>query len=151
MKIEVYYDRAEFINRTLGTVFTNLVEAAIIVLVCLILTLGTLKGAIAVAMAIPISMLIATIFMNASHIVGNLMSLGALDFGLLVDGSIVMLEATLHGFLLRKTFLLSQKSAKDMEDAMEEVIIESCIRVVRASAFSVAIILLVYLPLMTLE
>lgn len=151
MKVEVYYDRAEFIGRTLGTVFTNLIEAAIIVLVCLILTLGTVKGAIAVAMAIPVSMLIATIFMNATGIVGNLMSLGALDFGLLVDGSIVMLESTLHGFILRKSFLLSKKNTQDMEDGMEEVIIESCIRVVRASAFSVAIILLVYLPLMTLE
>ena len=151
MKLEVYYDRAEFIHRTLGTVFTNLVEAAIIVLACLILTLGTLKGALAVAMAIPISMMIATIFMNTSGIVGNLMSLGALDFGLLVDGSIVMLEATLHGFILKKSFLISQNSNMELEDAMEEVIIESCIRVVRASAFSVAIILLVYLPLMTLE
>lgn len=151
MKIQVYYDRSEFIGRTLSTVFTNLVEAAIIVLVCLILTLGTVKGAFAVALAIPVSMMIATILMNAFGIVGNLMSLGALDFGLLVDGSIVMLESTLHGFLLRKSFLLSKTSAQDMEDGMEEVIMESCIKVVRASAFSVGIILLVYLPLMTLE
>lgn len=151
MKIQVYYDRSEFIGRTLTTVFTNLVEAAIIVLVCLILTLGTVKGAFAVALAIPVSMMIATILMNAFGIVGNLMSLGALDFGLLVDGSIVMLESTLHGFLLRKSFLLSKTSAQDMEDGMEEVIMESCIKVVRASAFSVGIILLVYLPLMTLE
>nr|WP_246051907.1 CusA/CzcA family heavy metal efflux RND transporter [Leptospira idonii] len=151
MKIEPYYDRSEFIGRTLSTVFTNLVEAAVIVLVCLILTLGTVKGAFAVALAIPVSMLVATILMNAFGIVGNLMSLGALDFGLLVDGSIVMLESTLHGFILRKTFLLSKTSAQDMEDAMEDVIMESCIKVVRASAFSVGIILLVYLPLMTLE
>lgn len=151
MKIQVYYDRSEFIGRTLSTVFTNLVEAAIIVLVCLILTLGTVKGAFAVALAIPVSMMVATILMNAFGIVGNLMSLGALDFGLLVDGSIVMLESTLHGFLLRKSFLLSKTSAQDMEDGMEEVIMESCIKVVRASAFSVGIILLVYLPLMTLE
>ncbi|TGL90903.1 efflux RND transporter permease subunit [Leptospira congkakensis] len=151
MKIQVYYDRSEFIGRTLSTVFTNLVEAAIIVLVCLILTLGTVKGAFAVALAIPVSMMVATILMNAFGIVGNLMSLGALDFGLLVDGSIVMLESTLHGFLLRKSFLLSKTTAQDMEDGMEEVIMESCIKVVRASAFSVGIILLVYLPLMTLE
>ncbi|TGN11889.1 efflux RND transporter permease subunit [Leptospira ilyithenensis] len=151
MRIEVYYDRSEFIGRTLSTVFTNLVEAAIIVLVCLILTLGTVKGAIAVAMAIPVSMLIATILMNMFGIVGNLMSLGALDFGLLVDGSIVMLESTLHGFMIRKTFLITKTSAQDMEDGIEDVIMESCIKVVRASAFSVGIILLVYLPLMTLE
>lgn len=151
MKLVVYYDRAEFIGRTLSTVFTNLVEAGIIVLLCLILTLGTVKGAFAVALAIPVSMLIATILMNAFGIVGNLMSLGALDFGLLVDGSIVMLESTLHGFLIRKSFLLSKKSAQDMEDGIEDVILESCIKVVRASAFSVGIILLVYLPLMTLE
>ncbi|MDF3819447.1 CusA/CzcA family heavy metal efflux RND transporter [Leptospira sp. 96542] len=151
MKIEVYYDRSEFIGRTLSTVFTNLVEAGIIVLICLILTLGTVKGAFAVALAIPVSMLVATILMNAFGIVGNLMSLGALDFGLLVDGSIVMLESTLHGFIIRKSFLLSKTSTQDMEDGMEDVILESCIKVVRASVFSVGIILLVYLPLMTLE
>ena len=95
MKIEPFYDRSEFINRALKTVFINLAEGAILVFVALIISLGTVKGGALVASAIPISMLVAVIFMRQIGVVGNLMSLGALDFGLLVDGPIVMLESVL--------------------------------------------------------
>ena len=151
MKIEPFYDRSEFINRALKTVFTNLGEAAVFVLVCLILTLGSWKGALLVALAIPIAMLQATIFMRYYGIVGNLMSLGALDFGLLVDGSIIMLEAILHVFIIRKAYYEMQKTKEDKTLATQEMITEGCIRVAKAGAFAVAIILLVYLPLMALE
>ncbi|WCL48183.1 efflux RND transporter permease subunit [Leptospira sp. GIMC2001] len=151
MVIQSFYDRSEFISRTLTTVFTNLVEAAVLVLIILIFTLGSLKGAFAVAFAIPMSMLTATIFMNIFGVVGNLMSLGALDFGLLVDGSIVMLESVLHGFILQRTALDLQKTKQDLNLLTEDIILRSCQKVARASTFAVAIILLVYLPLMTLE
>ncbi len=151
MKIETFYDRSEFIGRTLGTIFTNLAEAAVLVIIVLIFALGTVKGALLVSLAIPIPMLAATIFMRMFGIVGNLMSLGALDFGLLVDGTIVMLESVLHGFILRKAFYELQNSQEDRKLAAEEIITESCVRVARAATFSVGIILLVYLPLMTLE
>lgn len=151
MQIVTFYDRSEFIGRTLGTIFTNLAEAAVLVIIVLILALGTVKGALLVSLSIPIPMLAATIFMRIFGIVGNLMSLGALDFGLLVDGTIVMLESVLHGFILKKSFYELQNSQEDRKLAAEEIITESCLRVGRAAAFSVGIILLVYLPLMSLE
>ncbi|EQA37372.1 heavy metal efflux pump, CzcA family [Leptospira inadai serovar Lyme str. 10] len=151
MQIITFYDRSEFIGRTLGTIFTNLAEAGILVIFILILAMGTVKGALLVSLAIPIPMLVATIFMRMFGIVGNLMSLGALDFGLLVDGAIVMLESILHGFIFRKAFYELQNTQEDQDLAAEQIITEACVRVARAATFSVAIILLVYLPLMTLE
>jgi cobalt-zinc-cadmium resistance protein CzcA len=140
MEILSFYDRSEFINKTLKTIFTNLLEGALLVVVILYLALGSLKGALLVGSAIPFSMLTAIIFMNQFGIIGNLMSLGAIDFGLLVDGTVVMLESVLVVMLVRQAKQSSQDS-----------ILEGCTRVGRASAFSVLIILLVYLPLMTLE
>jgi cobalt-zinc-cadmium resistance protein CzcA len=140
MKIDPYYDRSEFIARTLTTVFTNLTEGALLVIVILYFALGSIKGAILVGAAIPFSMLVACIFMQLFGIVGNLMSLGAIDFGLLVDGSVVMLEAVLTSFILQGARITTH-----------DAILQGCIRVGRASAFSVMIILMVYLPLMTLE
>ncbi|EQA44420.1 heavy metal efflux pump, CzcA family [Leptospira broomii serovar Hurstbridge str. 5399] len=151
MQIVTFYDRSEFIGRTLGTIFTNLAEAGVLVILILIVAMGTVKGALLVSLAIPIPMLAATIFMRMFGIVGNLMSLGALDFGLLVDGAIVMLESILHGFIFRKAFYELQNTQADQDLAAEEIITEACVRVARAATFSVAIILLVYLPLMTLE
>ncbi len=113
MRIETFYDRSEFIGRTLSTIFTKLAEAAILVVIVLIIAFGTVKGALLVALAIPIPMLTATIFMNAFGIVGNLMSLGALDFGLLVDGTIVMLESILHGIILKRSFYEMQTKLED--------------------------------------
>ena len=151
MKIETFYNRSEFINRTLSTVFLNLTEAAILVLILLIILLGSVKGALLVASAIPISMLISSIFMRNFGITGNLMSLGALDFGLLVDGSIVMLEAVLSGFVLRKSLFQEINDEKELRYVTEVSIRNSCEKVGSAATFSVAIIMLVYLPLMTLE
>ncbi|MBF3317400.1 efflux RND transporter permease subunit, partial [Leptospira borgpetersenii serovar Hardjo-bovis] len=131
MRIETFYDRSEFIGRTLSTIFTNLAEAAILVVIVLIIALGTVKGALLVALAIPIPRLTATIFMNAFGIVGNLMSLGALDFGLLVDGTIVMLESILHGFILKRSFYEMQTKLEDRELAAEEIITDACVRVGR--------------------
>lgn len=151
MKIEPFYDRSEFINRALKTVFINLTEGAILVFVALIITLGTAKGAALVASAIPISMLVAVIFMRQLGVVGNLMSLGALDFGLLVDGSIVMLEAVLAGFYTTKHLITPEMKMSEKRRITHDVILKSCQRVARAAAFAVAIIMLVYLPLMALE
>jgi heavy metal efflux system protein len=151
MKIETFYNRSEFINKTLTTVFINLAEGALLVLILLIVLLGSFKGALLVASAIPVSMLITTIFMRHLGVVGNLMSLGALDFGLLVDGSIVMLESVLTGFFLRQTSLNKIEDKKELQIATEKIILDSCKKVGNAAAFSVGIIMLVYLPLMTLE
>jgi len=151
MRIEPFYDRSEFINRALSTIFMNLGEGAILVFITLIITLGSLKGGALVAMAIPISMLVAVIFMRQLGVVGNLMSLGALDFGLLVDGSIVMLESVMTGFVTKKYLFQKPMDSYQIAETTEKIIIENCMRVGRAAAFSVAIIMLVYLPLMALE
>ncbi|PJZ39958.1 CusA/CzcA family heavy metal efflux RND transporter [Leptospira kmetyi] len=151
MKLEPFYDRSEFINRALKTVFINLGEGALLVFFALVLTLGTAKGAALVAAAIPISMLVAVIFMRQFEVVGNLMSLGALDFGLLVDGSIVMLESVIGGFYAGRRNFAHPMNEEELRLATQAIIADRCKRVARAAAFSVAIIMLVYLPLMVLE
>lgn len=151
MRIETFYNRSEFINKTLTTVFINLSEGAVLVFILLIFLLGSVKGAVIVASAIPVSMLITTIFMRSLGVVGNLMSLGALDFGLLVDGSIVMLESILTGFIANKSLFESLDKQGQIRSATVLVIRESCVKVGQAAAFSVGIIMLVYLPLMALE
>jgi cobalt-zinc-cadmium resistance protein CzcA len=142
IQIRSYYDRAEFIGRMLKTVFVNLAEGAGLVVVVLFLTLGNIRGALIAALAIPLAMGIAVIGMVRLHVTANLMSLGAIDFGLLVDGAIVMLEAA-----------LVQLAARRPVDRLDTatVIAEAMRKVARPVTFALAIILLVYLPLMALE
>lgn len=142
--IRSYYDRAEFINRMLRTVFINLAEGAALVVLVLFLTLGTLRGSLAAALAIPLSMGVAVIGMVRLGVTGNLMSLGAIDFGLLVDGSIVMLESALVA-------LMAAPRDPDRPPDVPKLVMESMGQSARAVTFAVAIILLVYLPLMALE
>ncbi|HMJ53197.1 MAG TPA: CusA/CzcA family heavy metal efflux RND transporter [Polyangiaceae bacterium] len=139
--IEPIYDRSSFLGRTLQTVMKNLVEGALVVTVVLALFLGSLRGALVVVLGIPASMAVALAGMHVFHITGDLMSLGAIDFGFLVDGPIVVLEAVIASLAGKKLV----KGARD--GAYGEV----ASAVVRPVAFSVAIIMLVYLPLLTLE
>ena len=142
MRIEPFYDRAEFIDRVLATVLRNLVEGALLVTIVMVIGLGTLSGALIAALAIPFSMLVAVIGMNALGVVGNIMSLGAIDFGLLVDGAIVMLEAIIAQLAI----------VRPLTDAQRVRTIAGAARDVAKPVFSsVLIILLVYLPLMALE
>ncbi len=142
VKIATYYDRAEFINRMLKTVFINLTEGAGLVVLILFLTLGTLRGSLIAALGIPLAMGVAIIGMSALGVVGNLMSLGAIDFGLLVDGAIVMLE----GAMVALAGL-----SKEQQAEAPAVIARSMGESARTVTFAVAIILLVYLPLMALQ
>ena len=141
VEIRSYYDRAEFINRMLRTVAINLGEGAALVVVILFLTLGSLRGSLIAALAIPLAMAVALIGMVRFGVTGNLMSLGAIDFGLLVDGAIVMLEAAL--------LQLARRRPPAIERA--ETIAQAMRQVARPVAFALGIILLVYLPLMALE
>ncbi|HEX7476193.1 MAG TPA: CusA/CzcA family heavy metal efflux RND transporter [Polyangiales bacterium] len=140
VKIEPIYDRSDFVGRTLATVMGNLVEGALVVTLVLALFLGTIRGALVVVIGIPASMAVAVLGMHLFGITGDLMSLGAIDFGFLVDGPIVILEAVV-GALAGK-----QLVGKARDGAYTEV----GTAVVRPVAFSVAIIMLVYLPLLTL-
>jgi len=139
--IDPIYDRADFVGRTVSTVVKNLIEGAVVVTIVLAIMMGTIRGALVVVLGIFASMSIALFGMHLFHVTGDLMSLGAIDFGFLVDGPIVILEsvlaATAGQTLVRK--------------AREEKYSEIASAVVRPVAFSVAIIMLVYIPLLALE
>ncbi|MFO0559128.1 MAG: CusA/CzcA family heavy metal efflux RND transporter [Polyangiales bacterium] len=141
VRVEVVYDRKDFIDRTLSTVAKNLAEGAILVALVILVFLGSVRGSILVTLGIPFSMAIAVFGMHALGVTGSLMSLGAIDFGFLVDGPIVMLEAAIAVMSVRATQSGSYRDA--VADAVR--------RVARPVVFSVAIILLVYLPLLSLE
>jgi len=141
VKIEAYNDREKFINRVLSTVFWNLGEGALLVFAVLLLALGSFSGALLAALGIPFAMLVAVIGMQAFGVVGNVMSLGAIDFGLLVDGNIIVLEAVLAHLALRHP-----TAAK-----LPAEVARAAAGVARPVAFAVLIILLVYVPLLSLQ
>ena len=138
--IDTFYDRQELVQRTVHTVEKNLLEGGVLVILVLLLLLGNVRAGLLVAAAIPLSMLGAFILMNRFGISGNLMSLGAIDFGLIVDGSVVMIENILR-HLERREAPVSPLVA----------IREAALEVGRPVAFAVGIIMIVYLPILSLE
>lgn len=138
--IDTFYDRTELVQRTVHTVETNLLEGGILVVAVLLLMLGSLRGGLIVAAAIPLSMLFAFIGMVQAHVSGNLMSLGAIDFGLLVDGSVVMIENVFR--------LMADKRSAGKTPV--ELVREASLEVARPIAFAVGIIIIVYIPILTL-
>ncbi|MCL7714516.1 efflux RND transporter permease subunit [Stenotrophomonas mori] len=140
-------DRSELVNATIRTVARNLTEGALLVVAVLFLLLGNLRAAAITALVIPLSFLFAVIGMNRFGISGNLMSLGALDFGILVDGAVIVIESTL--------LMLGQRRAElgRALTAMERlrVAAESARGMARPAAFGQLIILLVFAPILTLE
>jgi heavy metal efflux system protein len=140
VSVEPYYDRAEFINRVLKTVAKNLTEGALIVVVCLLLTLGSLRAGFLVAGAIPFAMLVGFIGLNAVGYTGNVMSLGAIDFGIVVEGAVLTVEhAVTHGGSIADR----ARRRRAIMHAMADV--------AKPAVFSVVITILVFLPLVTLE
>lgn len=143
--IEPYLNRSELVNRNISTVIRNLIEGAVIVFIILIIFLGDVRAGLIVASVIPLAMLFAFILMNVFGVTANLMSLGAIDFGIVVDGSIVILEgimAHIYGKKLRGRTL----SREEMDDEVEK----GASGVVRSATFAVFIILIVFFPLLTL-
>ncbi|ACY16811.1 efflux RND transporter permease subunit [Haliangium ochraceum] len=139
--IDTFYDRTELVNRTIRTVAVNLIEGGVLVVVVLLLLLGNLRGGLLVASAIPLSMLAAFIAMNEFGVSGNLMSLGALDFGLIVDGSVVMVEHIVHA--------LGKRGARG--DQVADTVLAAAKEIARPVAFAVVIIVLVYVPILSLR
>jgi cobalt-zinc-cadmium resistance protein CzcA len=142
IEIVPFYDRTELVDKTIHTVEKNLVEGAILVIVVLILLLGNWRGALLVATIIPLSMLFAAILMRIFNVSGNLMSLGALDFGLIVDGAVVMVENA-----VRKR---AEAQHEHSREPPERTILDACVEVGRPVVFAVAIIMIVYLPILSL-
>jgi heavy metal efflux system protein len=141
VKIVPYYDRTDLIRRTIDTVAHNLIEGALLVTVLLFLFLGNLRASLIVAAVIPLSMLAAFIGMNAMGVSGNLMSLGAIDFGLIVDGSVVMMEN-----IFRR---LSHD--EHPERPMARKVFGAGREVLRPIVFAIGIIIIVYLPILTFQ
>ena len=148
VELEPFLDRTKMVNSTIGTVSKNLMEGALIVICVLVLFLGNFRAGILVASVIPLSMLFAVIMMNMFGVSGNLMSLGALDFGLIVDGAVIIVEAVmfsiLHGKITGNFDRLSQVQ-------MDATVNRSASRMMNSAMFGQIIILIVYLPIFTLE
>lgn len=141
---EAFIDRGKLVDNAIGTVTKNLLEGALIVIFVLILFLGNLRAGLIVASVIPLSMLFAVILMNYFGVSGNLMSLGAIDFGIIVDGAVIIVEATMHH--LQK--LKRQNNLTQTE--MDSEVYKSASKIRNSAAFGEIIILIVYLPILAL-
>lgn len=146
--IEPYYDRESLVDRTIKTVMTNLAEGALLVIFVLLLFLANLRAGFILASVIPLSMMFAAIMMVLTGQSGNLMSLGAIDFGLLVDGSLIIVESCLRLVAQR----LNAPEAKELSGReMRNVVYAGAVEVIKAAKFGVFIIIIVYLPILTLQ
>ena len=143
VELNVYLDRTNLVDRAITTVTNNLMEGALIVIFVLVLLLGNLRAGLIVASVIPLAMLIAISLMNVFGVSGNLMSLGALDFGLIIDGAVIIVESTLHVLYHRGNGQLTQKD-------MDFQVYESASKFSKSAVFGQIIILVVYLPILAL-
>ncbi|MGB4399955.1 MAG: CusA/CzcA family heavy metal efflux RND transporter [Daejeonella sp.] len=146
--IEPFLDRTKMVNNAISTVKTNLMEGALIVVFVLVVFLGNLRAGFLVASVIPLSMLFAVIMMNIFKVSGNLMSLGALDFGLIVDGAVIIVEAVMHQLAHSNKFIGDSKLSTD---DMNHEVKSSASKMMNSAVFGQVIILIVYLPIFTLE
>jgi cobalt-zinc-cadmium resistance protein CzcA len=146
VKITTLYDRTYLVDATLKTVRDNLFEGAILVIAVLFFFLGNVRAALIVALAIPLSMLFAVTGMVQGKISGNLMSLGAIDFGIIVDGAIIMMEN-----IMRRLAERQHEQGRVLSKAERyEVVHDAAVEVARPTIFAVAIIIIVHLPILTL-
>ncbi len=140
VSVEIIYDRSALIGRTLQTVVKNLIEGGVLVVLVLLIMLGSFRAGLITAMAIPLSMLFATNLMQAFGITASLMSLGAIDFGLIVDSSVIMVENCIH-----------RLSHNSENRSRIDVIRDAAIEVRKPTMFGELIISIVYLPILMLE
>jgi cobalt-zinc-cadmium resistance protein CzcA len=140
-----YLDRTELIQKTISTASTNLIEGGIIVILVLLLLLGNWRASIIVASVIPLSMLFALIMMRQFGVSANLMSLGAIDFGIVVDGAVIIIEATL--FSLHHKYIGRKISSEELDDTVNR----EAGKVFGKAAFGILIILVVFLPILALS
>lgn len=143
--IEPFLDRTKMVNNAIHTVRNNLIEGALIVIFVLVVFLGNLRAGLIVASVIPLSLLFAIIMMNLFGVSGNLMSLGALDFGLIVDGAVIIVEAVMH----QLTHSMQKNNAKP--SVLENTIVHTSHRMMKSALFGQLIILMVYIPIFSLE
>lgn len=145
VSIAPYLNRSELVSRNISTVVYNLIEGAIIVFLVLIIFLGNVRAGLIVASVIPLAMLFAFILMRLFGVSANLMSLGAIDFGIVVDGSIVIVEGVLAHLYSRE---FAGKTLS--KSRLESEVISGTSSVARSATFAVFIILIVFFPILTL-
>jgi len=148
VEIEPFLDRTKMVNNAIKTVETNLLEGALIVIFILVIFLGNLRAGLLVASVIPLAMLFAIIMMNLFGVSGNLMSLGALDFGLIVDGAVIIVEAVMHQFGHSKHY---QGITRLTSHQMDTEVKLSAGKMMNSAVFGQVIILMVYLPIFALQ
>ncbi|GAB2555411.1 CusA/CzcA family heavy metal efflux RND transporter [Spirosoma areae] len=159
-----FLDRTKMVNSAIGTVQRNLLEGALIVIFVLVLLLGNWRAGVVVASVIPLALLFAISMMNLFGISGNLMSLGAIDFGLIVDGAVIIVEATLHHFGLRTSERVNERENQKLahphslfrsftrsQSEMDDEVYGAASRIRSSAAFGEIIILIVYLPILALS
>jgi len=145
LQLEAVYDRTTLVDKTIATVRTNLLEGALLVIAVLFVLLGNLRAALVTTLVIPLSMLLTITGMVEARVSGNLMSLGALDFGLIVDGAVIIVENC-----LRRLAAAQRGAALSLGDRLE-VVRDATTEVIRPSTFGMFIILIVYLPIFALQ
>jgi len=148
VKIEPFLIRSDLVGRAIGTVSRNLIEGALIVIFVLVLLLGNMRAGLIVASVIPLSMLFAVSMMNIFGVSGNLMSLGAIDFGLIVDGAVIIVESVVHRITMNKHHNAGVTRLTQVQ--VDENVIDSAKRMMSSATFGQIIILVVYLPIMAL-
>ncbi|MCL4110066.1 UNVERIFIED_CONTAM: hypothetical protein GTU68_057296 [Idotea baltica] len=144
VEINPYLDRSKLVNRAISTVQKNLIEGALIVVFILVLLIGNWRAGLIVASVIPLALLFAVSMMKLFGVSGNLMSLGAIDFGLIVDGAVIIVEAIIHR-------LHNRKNQEELTvDEMDAEVYGASSNIRKSAAFGEIIILIVYLPILAL-
>ncbi len=149
ISIKPFIDRAKLIKRTTSTVQKNLLEGGLIVIFVLVLFLGNFRGGLIVASTIPLSLLFAYIMMNIFGVWSNLMSLGAIDFGIIVDGAVIIVESVVF-YTMQKIRKTNQK-IKLSQNELDDISYKSSSKMMNAAFFGQLIILIVFLPILTLQ
>ena len=150
VEIITFLDREKLVNRTITTVRNNLIEGALIVIFILVLLVGNFRAGLIIASVIPLSMLFAIGMMQLTGVTANLMSMGAIDFGLIVDGAVIVVEATLHFLHQKAGTRLGSGTLRLSQNEMDNAVQSAASRIMRSSVFGVIIILIVYLPILSL-
>lgn len=149
VEIEPYLVRSKLINNAIHTVEKNLLEGGLIVIFILVLLLGNWRAGLIVASVIPLAMLFAVSLMNVFGVTANLMSLGAIDFGLIVDGAVIIVEAIVYRLSLRQAN--NETSSGLTQEEMDETVTDASVKIRSSAAFGEIIILIVYLPILALS
>jgi len=146
--IQPYLDRTDLVSRSINTVTRNLIEGGLIVVFVLVLLLGNLRAGLIVASVIPLAMLFAISLMNLFGVSGNLMSLGAIDFGLIVDGAVIIVESVVHRLFQSQHHNPGVKRLTQQQ--VDSAVLDSSKRMMSSATFGQIIILIVYLPILAL-